>query len=685
MAQKSNWVPITPVPDEAPAPPAAHHVRGAAQRMFHYRDEMGRTLGFVCRFATSSGGATSIPLTWCSAAENARAWRWVQFPSLRPLFNLHRLAAVPEVSDSGVLPEAPPVLLVFDELSADCAQSMFPGYVAVSWPGGIRKIADVDWSPLKGRRVAIFPDHGGASFRVAKGDPATGQLLPRDRQPNVRAAFAIADILRGFQATPYTIVDTGPPEALPDGWNLADAVNEGWDEDKVHQWFIDHVSLPWAPKPETPPPAASGEGWELELLRKDGHGPLLAELYNVRMILTHHAAWRDVIYLDQYAHSVMKRSAPPFEGGKVGEWSDVDDSMTHDWLSSKCGILKLRTAMIAEAVQAVASVNGVNPLTKYLLSLKWDGKKRDDNWLITYLGAGTKVLPDDNLQEIEQAKARMGYLKRAGPMWLISAVGRALKPGIKVDHVLILEGQQGLGKSSVLVVLGGEWAMDTPFSLSDKEGMETIRGKWIIEIAELDSFNKAENTTAKTFFSRRKDRFRLPYGHRSADFERSCVFAGTTNENEYFRDPTGNRRYWPVESGTYNHDALLRDRDQLLAEAVHRFLAGERFHPTFAEQEKYFSPEQDRRQVDDPWIAKIGRWLQSDAGKESIMMNRGRITMLLILQRCLNIDAGRMDQHSMATRVGRCMRKLGFVKREDKALPDRFYYEKGQSSDEGHG
>lgn len=674
MAKQSTWVPILPVPDNAPAPPVAHHVRGTARRMFHYRDELGRALGYVCRFATSSGGATSIPLTWCESAENERAWRWMQFPELRPMFNLDQLAARPEAS----------VLVVFDELSADCARTLMPGYAAVTWPGGIRKIQEVDWSPLKGRLVAIFPDHGGACFRVAKGDPGGGRFLPRDRQPNVRAAFAIADILRGFQATPYTIVDTGAPEALADGWNLADAMNAGWTAEQTGTWFAEHVSLPWAAKEAPAQTLASGEAWEAKLLRKDGHGPLLAELYNVRMILTHHAAWRDVIYLDEFAHKIMKRSAPPFDGGEAGEWTDVDDTLTHSWLVCECGMRKLRTSMIAETVQAVAAMNAVNPLTAYLRGLKWDGKKRLDKWLITYLDSGAKASPDDNLQELEQQDKRVRYLKLVGPMWLISAVARALTPGIKVDHVLILEGQQGLGKSSVLAIIGGEWAMDTPFSLSDKEGMEAIRGKWIIEMAELDSFNRAESTTAKTFFTRRQDRFRLPYGKRSQDFERSCVFAGTTNEHEYFRDASGNRRYWPVEFGSCNQAALERDRDQLLAEAVHRYLAGERFYPTQAEQDRYITPEQDRRQVDDPWLSTIARWLATDGAGEAIAMNRNRLTMLLVLSRALRIDAGRMDQHSMATRVGRCMRKLGYLKRECKALPERFYYEKGQSSDEGH-
>src|SRR5690606_6798161 len=111
---------------------------------------------------------------------------------------------------------------------------------------------------------------------------------------------------------------------------------------------------------------------------------------------------------------------------------------------------------------------------------------------------------------------------------------------------LILEGAQGAGKSTALSVLGGEWFMDSPFSLGDKDAYQTIRGKWIVELGELDRFNKAESTKAKQFFSAYIDTCRESYGRRTIDVPRQCVFAGTTNQDEYLKDTTGNRRYWPV-------------------------------------------------------------------------------------------------------------------------------------------
>jgi putative DNA primase/helicase len=688
---RSQWTPVLPVPDTAPAAPLVHSVRGPARHVHEYRDGDGRLLGHVCTFARSTDEEISLTRTWCRNAEGEHAWRWMVFPPLRPLYGLDRLAEAPSA----------PVLVVFSERCADRAQPGFDGYVVVSWPGGVRAVDQVDWSPLRDRMVAIWPDHGAQRTRVAKGDPAAGAIKPKHAQPAYRAAMRIAEISRGFRASPWAIIDA-PAEDLPDGWNIAAALDAGWTFDRLLRWMEEHLGDTRAPAaaPAGAPPAIEEE-WSRTLLRKDGHGPILAELHNVIQILGHHRAWRGVIYEDSFAHAVKKAKAPPFAGARGGEWTDTDDSFAHAWLSSETGILKLRTSLVAEAVQAVAKLHARNPLVEFLQGLNWDRRPRLDRWLLTYCGAGDRVDEDDTAQDIE---AKEAYYLAVGRMWLMGAVKRALAPGVKFDYVLILEGQGGLGKSSAINVLGGEWAMDTPFSLSMKEGWEALRGKWIVEISELDSFNKVESTTAKTFFSRTSDRFRLPYGKRSQDFERACVFAGTTNENEYFRDMTGNRRYWPVHCRRTGFDlaALRRNRDQLLAEAVHRVQAGERIFPT-PEEEALCHAQQERREIADPWLAVVDTYLMRDgadmgaksraevanqaaeaarAGKLPAERRGELLTMRELLGEALKIPRDRLDERAMATRVGRCLRKLGWVKREARGTPERFFYEKGGQTDE---
>lgn len=678
---RSHWQPILPVPDDAPAPRLRHHLRGDPIRSFKYLNGDGRLLGYVCRFLRSTGGSIEMTLTWCRNVEDdSRAWRWIQFPPKRPIYGWERVAKR----------ENKIALLVHDEWAVEELRQQggatFAGYEPITWPGGRTKIGEVDWSPLRGQVVFVWMPHSAERFKVAQGDPQSGELIPLEKQPWRVLARRLQETLREFGAIVPCILEAQTTEELPDQWDAIRAFDTGWDAPKLGEWIDAHLGpaaeVKTANALATPSPASGGDHWMRTLIRKDGTGALQAELHNVRLILSHHEAWRDVIYLDEFAHTILKAKAPPFQGGEAGEWSDTDDSMAADWLSSTCGILKLRTSLVAEAVQTVAKLKAKNPLQAHLRGLKWDKTPRIDTWLRTYLNAGPIT---EDMSEAECASMER-YLGIVGRLWLMGAVKRALQPGCKFDYMLILEGLQGLGKSSVMAIIGGAWAMDTPFSLNDKEGLENIRGKWLIEVAELDSFNKAESSAAKSFFSRQVDRFRLPYAKRSLDFKRSCAFGGTVNEGEYFRDATGNRRYWPVHcpGRGYDREALVRDRDQLLAEAVFRIGEGEQHWPS-KDEEKLIRRQQGLREVADPWVGKIARAINDWEESTDSLMGDGKrkpLTRELVLTKFLHIDTGRLDERSMAVRVGRALAKLGYIKIEDKALPERFKYEKRQSSHE---
>ena len=209
----------------------------------------------------------------------------------------------------------------------------------------------------------------------------------------------------------------------------------------------------------------------------------------------------------------------------------------------------------AATIGETARRNSFHPIKDYLAALSWDGEHRLDDWLNLYLGA------TDN-----------PFSRAAGRLWMIAAVRRVRQPGVKFDEMLILEGPQGSEKSTALEVLAGGpefFTDDLPFREDSKVFIERCTGKWIIEFSELSGINKRDVEGIKATLSRTHDRARLAYKELTTDKPRSCIFAGTTNTDEYLRDMTGNRRFWPVLTGVIDLDALRRDRDQLWAEAAH--------------------------------------------------------------------------------------------------------------------
>jgi putative DNA primase/helicase len=689
---RSAWRPVLPVPENAPPARFVHPQRGEAFKVFAYRDTEQRLLGYSCQFRRSAGGIHKLTLTWCeNESDQSRAWRWIQFPALRPVYRADRLD--PERHSI--------VLIVADEWSADELGYVerdhagavvdpdkwpFLSYDVVSWPGGRTKLGEVDWSCLKGRICAIWMPHSAERFKVGKGDPQLGALIPIEKQPWRVAARALKDTLTSFGAIPVALVEAETLEELPDGWDALRALNTGWDLGRLAAWVQAHFAtraeleeaqrLATAGKPAAP--KVEGD-WTATLKREDGVGRLLAEPHNVRLLLTNLEAWRGVIWLDEFSNKVMKAKPPPYPGGVAGEWTDFDDTMAGDYLAMHCDIRRLKSSMVGEVVHVVAKLHARNPLVDYLKACrdKWiaDGRKeRLKTWLADYLGAG--VSEDDTAADIERLEQ---YHALIGRHWVKGAVARALRPGCKFDEVLILEGHQGLGKSSALAILGGEWAMDTPFSLGDKEGWEALIGAWIVEIAELDAMNKADVKTSKTFFSRRKDRFRLPFARRSQDFLRTCVFAGSTNEHEYFRDRTGNRRYLPALCRRdFNREHLERDKDFLFGEAVVAVEAGERLWLT-KDEHALVRVEQRRRLRQDPWFGDLARFLASP----DRAMDPSPITINRLIKEALKMDMARVDEHGHSTRIGHALAELGYDRKENKSLPERYHYVKRQGNEEG--
>lgn len=377
------------------------------------------------------------------------------------------------------------------------------------------------------------------------------------------------------------------------------------------------------------PPAAGG--WKDQLARTE-NGSLIAHMQNVELILGNDERWAGVIAFSAFSSKIVKLRTPPYGGG-TGDWGDIDDIRVMKWLAQQYN-LRVKASSVIEAVSVVAHDHSFHPVRNYLNKLEWDRVPRLDTWLNTVMGV-----------------AQNGYSAKVGKRWMISAVARVMRPGCKADSVMILEGGQGEGKSTAMSILGGDWFMDTPFALGDKDGFQAIRGKWIIELGELDSFNKAESTKAKQFFSASTDTYRESYGRRTNDVPRQCVFVGTTNQDEYLKDATGNRRYWPVACTKVDLEQLREIRDQLWAEAMFCYEAGEIWWVN-RDETAMFSEAQDERFVVDEWEGPILNWLEESQIGETTSGSE-------VLASALKLDFGHWGKPEQM-RVGAIMHRLGW-------------------------
>lgn len=310
-------------------------------------------------------------------------------------------------------------------------------------------------------------------------------------------------------------------------------------------------------------------------------------------------AWAGVLAFDELlALPVLLRPIPgsraPRSSFKPRPLRDDDITAGQRWFN-RAGHPNAPRAAIADALAFVAGQRVLSPIRDYLESLKWDGKPRVADWLERYCG----VAPSN-------------FARKAGQAWLVSAVARALEPGCKADCALVLEGQQGAGKSSALRILAGEaWFYDGLADLHTKDASQALRGKWVVELPELAAMRRSDIEATKAFLSRTEERYRPPYARTEVIEPRRCVFAGTTNRGDYLNDETGGRRFWPVTVGVVRLADLGRDRDQLWAEAVVLYRSGTRWWLNGAD-EKEAAQTVASRASDDPWTADV---LQALTGK----------------------------------------------------------------------
>jgi predicted P-loop ATPase len=557
--------------------------------VWRYRNATGELLFLVARFDLPNEKKSFMPYTW-----HGGKWMRKGYPTPRPLYRLPELAASPDL----------PVLIVEGEKCADAVAPLLPSYAVVTWPHGAKSVRVSDWGALRGREVTIWPDAD---------------------EPGHNAAAQAAGILLRIAASVRVVRVEGQRES----WDAADAIAEGWDTARLTE-LISHSRLV-VPKPPDDAPAADPLtksafiSWAQLGLDCNSNGAPHANIANVTVILRNHPDFAGKIWFDSFRGRVYHTLR-----GAAEQWCDRDDGALTVWIQQQLKLSKMSLSTVNQGVMAAAVSVQRNSLTQWLNALQWDGEARLSDWLADYMGV-----------------ARTPYTIAVSQNWLVSMVARAMQPGCQVDTMPVLEGVMGRGKSSALAVLGGEWYAALPDAFGSKDFLQAIQGTWLVEIPDLAGFSRREHSHIIAIISTRTDRYRAAYGHWTEDHPRQCVFAATSEKDDYLSDSRGIRRYWPLRITHIDLEALAGARGQLFAEAMVRYAEHAGWYDTPKAETQ--AEQAERRDDDDPWAENVlnycSRFTEINVGD--------------VLTHCLQIDQGRQSQIEKR-RVAKILKEAGW-------------------------
>lgn len=594
-------------PDTAGLPDFSHPKHGNPINRWVYRSADLRIMFFIARYNTADG-KEFIPYTW-----SGERWQRKSWPSPRPLYGLELLAANP----------GKPVMIVEGEKACDAARTIGSPYVVVTWPGGSNAYSKVDWSPIYGRKVLMVPDNDQAGNDAMQG---------------------IARIL-GKNCPEIKLVNI-PANDLPKGWDLADAVDDGWNYDKFKSWALPNVSIyniniqqnnltinnnnltneDDAGMPDETMVAV----WERLGIVLTSQGQPICNEDNVARIFEKDPELAGKLWFDDFYNSVFLNDA---NGGH--EMKDIDVFKLTLRLQRWYGLRRISDATVRRALVILADRVHKNEPYDWMESLAWDGKARIQEFFCTHLGAKTSP-----------------YVCAASKNFWISMVARIYSPGCIMRTMPILKSKQWAGKSTAFAIIGGKWYAEALESIQSNNFLQSLHGKMLIEFADMSGMDRADVNRIKQIISCRMDRFRAPYDRTPNDHMRRCVLVSTTNEGNFLRDDTGGSRFWPIETGVIDHDMIARDRAQLFAEAVVCFKAGEDWYKmptdeTEAIQEKY--------RQEDEWESIISKYLSSPNlfGKET--------TVAKIATEALHISVDKLDKGTQM-RIARNLTVIGWEK-----------------------
>jgi putative DNA primase/helicase len=367
--------------------------------------------------------------------------------------------------------------------------------------------------------------------------------------------------------------------------------------------------------------------WGLDLTKDQIPRSTLA---NAVTVLQHDPNWGpETIWYDVFLDRVLTANSP------TREWRDDDDTRLTVYMQQEIGMATIPITQVSSAIQYVARQRQRHCVLDWLDTLVWDDINRIEHAFEDFWGAEPSAT-----QPCE-------YLRAVSANFFLGAVARVLRPGCQLDTMPIFEGAQGIGKSKALRVLGGPWYMLAAESVTHKDFFQSFPGKWIIEVGEMDSFSKAERERVKLAISTPTDRYRSSYGRRAEDHPRQCLFAGTTNRDDYGNDDSGLRRFLPVRCvGAIDIDGIASVRPQFFAESYARIKAGATWWETPGASTLAVQAD---RQADDPWALTVHEWLVGKSDATSAEILEGALKFR-------TADMTRTDQN----RIGSILRLLGW-------------------------
>lgn len=537
--------------------------------------------------------------------------KWVSKspPVPRPLYGLEHLDAAPDR----------PILIVEGEKACGAARLIVGSrYLVLTWSNGSNSFAKADWSPITGRKVLLWPD----------ADP-----------PGLKAMQGIAELLAPHCPEVKLIT---PPAHLPKGWDAADC-GFSWGEFvawakplvRVHQRQTEIVP----PEPPREPPSDDEEPVDENMgalfarlnLSLNAKGNPIANTDNVLRVLEGSPQFCKHIWFDEFRNRVLTTKT---SDKSVQQWGEQETLNLVVFMQRHMKMSSVCNQSVADAVSICAHHNTRNEPRDWFESLAWDEVSRIGSFFPDCFGC----------EDSEYARA-------VSKNFWISMVARIYQPGCQADNMVIVEGAQGKLKTTAFRVIGGPWYAACQGKVGEKDFWQGLQGKLLIEMSELASFNRTEANLIKSELTRTVDNYRPSYGRYVQEFPRQCIFVGSTNEHTYLNDPTGARRFWPIQigEGLIDIETIRICRDQLFAEAVIRYKSGENHHEVPQIEAEY--EQESRRQVDE-WEHLI----------EDFVDNKNEITMSQLGGiGCLNLETARfgiMEQK----RIAGILRLLGWKK-----------------------